>query len=265
MIAETPQIDEPIASRLINFGGSPNARPSTVINTIGRSQLERDAHQADAAQLDDVAEQEPDAEQDDAGLQPELVGVDAGAEDFGHADGVRHDQPEHDRPQHVFDVRQRQLREPGRTRRSTARSPCRPADDGEQQRAGHELRPRRRRTRAAGPARHGRHRVHHGMPATSPVLTRRTASAAASTAHQSREIRHGPPQFPLVQHKRPQKRLLRPTMNCDSSRLGTFDRTFTGAAHRGASTPTTAAATGERHGASWLATAYGVNSGSVRH
>src|SRR5438067_13200000 len=34
MIADTPQIDEPMASRLINFDGSLNARPSAVMMTI---------------------------------------------------------------------------------------------------------------------------------------------------------------------------------------------------------------------------------------
>src|SRR4249920_2573368 len=34
MIADTPQIDDPIASKLISFGDSLNARPSAVINTI---------------------------------------------------------------------------------------------------------------------------------------------------------------------------------------------------------------------------------------
>ncbi len=33
-MAETPQIDAPIASRLVNFGGSRNARPSAVMTAI---------------------------------------------------------------------------------------------------------------------------------------------------------------------------------------------------------------------------------------
>ena len=34
MIADTPQIEDPIASRLTSFGDKPNARPSAVISTI---------------------------------------------------------------------------------------------------------------------------------------------------------------------------------------------------------------------------------------
>ncbi|OLD21197.1 MAG: hypothetical protein AUJ01_02635 [Acidobacteria bacterium 13_1_40CM_3_65_5] len=34
MMAETPQIDDPMASRLINFGGNLNARPSAVMMAI---------------------------------------------------------------------------------------------------------------------------------------------------------------------------------------------------------------------------------------
>ena len=109
MIADTPQTDAPIDSRLVSFGDSLNQRPSAVITHDRQGQFEDDADEADAAELDDVAEQEAHAEQHDAGLQPELVGVDAGAEDLRHADRVRHDQAEDDRPQHVFDVGQRQL------------------------------------------------------------------------------------------------------------------------------------------------------------
>src|SRR6267378_6055292 len=34
MMADTPQIDDPIDSRLISFGDNPNARPSAVISAI---------------------------------------------------------------------------------------------------------------------------------------------------------------------------------------------------------------------------------------
>jgi hypothetical protein len=33
MMAETPQIDEPMASREVSFGVSPKARPSAVMNS----------------------------------------------------------------------------------------------------------------------------------------------------------------------------------------------------------------------------------------
>ena len=109
MIADTPQIDEPIDSRLMSFGDSPNARPSAVISDDRRRQLDRHAREAHAAQLDDVAEHEADAEQHDAGLEPELVGVHAGAKDRRDADRVGDHQAEDDRPEHVFDVGQRQV------------------------------------------------------------------------------------------------------------------------------------------------------------
>ena len=114
MIADTPQIDEPIASRLVSFGESLNVRPSQVISTIDNGQLERDRHQADAAELEHVAEQEAHAEQDDAELEEEFVGGDAGLEDLRHADGVGDDQSDDDRPQHIFDVRQRKMIAPCR-------------------------------------------------------------------------------------------------------------------------------------------------------
>ena len=39
MIAETPQIDVPIGSRLVIFGGNPNRRPSQVISAIDTARL----------------------------------------------------------------------------------------------------------------------------------------------------------------------------------------------------------------------------------
>ncbi len=68
----------------------------------GQRQFEGDTREAHASQLDDVAQHEPHAQQDDADFQPELVGVDARAKDRGDAGGVRHDQAEDDGPQDVL-------------------------------------------------------------------------------------------------------------------------------------------------------------------
>jgi hypothetical protein len=72
----------------------------------GHRHVDDDQQDAEAAELGQVAQQEPGAEQHDPDLQPELVGGDARPEDRGHADRVADDQAEHDRPQDVLDVRQ---------------------------------------------------------------------------------------------------------------------------------------------------------------
>ena len=64
-------------------------------------ELERDQNQAQAAELEDVAEHEPHAEQRDADLQEQLVGVDAGREDAEpakHAEDIAHDEADQRSP-----------------------------------------------------------------------------------------------------------------------------------------------------------------------
>ena len=71
----------------------------------GQGHVHQDLHQRDAAELDHVTENEPHAQGHDPDLQPELIGLDAGAKDAVQADGVGDEQAEDDRPQHVLDVR----------------------------------------------------------------------------------------------------------------------------------------------------------------
>ena len=59
--------------------------------------------------MQDVAEDEARAQQDDAGLQPELVGGYAGLKDLRQADGIRDEHANQDCPKHVFDVGQDQV------------------------------------------------------------------------------------------------------------------------------------------------------------
>ena len=108
-MAETPQIDEPTASRLVSLGDSLKTVAEPGHQHDRNREFERHRDQADAAELEHVAEQEAHAEQHDAELEEEFVSGDAGLEDLRHADGVGDDQTDDDRPQHVFDIRQREV------------------------------------------------------------------------------------------------------------------------------------------------------------
>ena len=102
----------------------------------GHGHVDDDQLEAEAAELGQVAEQEPRAEQHDPDLQPELVGGDPRPEDRGHPHGVADDQTEHDRPQDVLDVGQPRA---GRGRDRTQARLGEGADDAdgqEQQQAG---------------------------------------------------------------------------------------------------------------------------------
>jgi hypothetical protein len=68
--------------------------------------VDQDQPEAEPIELDEVAEQEPGAEQHDPGLQPELVGGHPWAEHRGHADRVADEQSEDDCPEHELDVGQ---------------------------------------------------------------------------------------------------------------------------------------------------------------
>src|ERR1700722_2652478 len=59
--------------------------------------------------MEDVAEQEARAEQNDARFEPELVGGDAGREDARNADGVGNDEADDDGPEHEFNVGERSV------------------------------------------------------------------------------------------------------------------------------------------------------------
>src|SRR5271156_2946427 len=71
----------------------------------GQRHIDQDLHQRDTAQLDHIAENETYAKSDNPDLQPEFIGLDAGAEDPVQANGVGDEQAEDDRPQHVLDIR----------------------------------------------------------------------------------------------------------------------------------------------------------------
>jgi len=71
----------------------------------GQRHVDQDLHQRDTAQLDHIAEHETHAKSDNPDLQPEFIGLDAGAENSVQANGVGDEQAEDDRPQYVLDVR----------------------------------------------------------------------------------------------------------------------------------------------------------------
>src|SRR5262249_27613487 len=134
-------------------------------------------------------EQEPDAQQNDARFQPELVSLDTGIEQPRHADRVRDQQSERDRPQHVFDVRQRQRMGAAVAGNRLLRELAGVADD-EQQRDARNDRQRASKGGALGSVGHqygGIRGGHHAPPSITPSFTRATASSASSTASQSRE------------------------------------------------------------------------------
>ena len=83
MIADTPQIDEPTASRAVSLGVSRKRRPMKHHHRDRQDHFDRHQPQAQAAELRHVAQQEPHAQQHDAQLQPEFVGLDARRENLG--------------------------------------------------------------------------------------------------------------------------------------------------------------------------------------
>ena len=70
----------------------------------GESDGDEDEDEGDPAELEDVSEDEACAEQNDSGLEPELVCGDAGAEDAGETDGVGDESAEEDGPEDVLDI-----------------------------------------------------------------------------------------------------------------------------------------------------------------
>ena len=70
------------------------------------SDLDGDEHEADAAELKDVAEKEARSEKDDSGFEPEFVGGEAGFESGGNAGCVGYHEAEEDGPENVLDIRE---------------------------------------------------------------------------------------------------------------------------------------------------------------
>jgi len=67
-------------------------------------QLDGDEDERHAADVKDVSEDELGTDEDDAELEPKLIGGYAGAEDFGDFKKVRDDEAEDDGPEDVLDV-----------------------------------------------------------------------------------------------------------------------------------------------------------------
>src|ERR1700722_16153897 len=72
-------------------------------------QFDKDKDEADAAQAKDVAKNKARAEQDDSGLEPELVGGHAGAENLRHAHGIGDNETDHNGPEHIFNIGQNKM------------------------------------------------------------------------------------------------------------------------------------------------------------
>ncbi len=69
-------------------------------------ELDGDEDEREAAEVEEVAEHELCADENDAEFEPELVGGEAGAEECGEADGVADGEAEQDGPEHVLDLRE---------------------------------------------------------------------------------------------------------------------------------------------------------------
>ena len=106
MMAVTPQMLEPMASREVSLGGSLKMRPSRCITREREDEFDGDEGEGEAADVEDVLEEELCADEDDAEFEPELVGGDAGAEDGGYAEDVADGEAEDDGPEDVLEVRE---------------------------------------------------------------------------------------------------------------------------------------------------------------
>ena len=103
-MAVTPQMELPMARRLVSLGGSLKMRQRH--HRERQDKLDGDEAEAHAADAEDVAEDELGGDEDDAELEPEFIGGDAGAEDAGEGEGVREDEAEDDGPEDVLDARE---------------------------------------------------------------------------------------------------------------------------------------------------------------
>ncbi len=104
-MAETPQMEVPMASSEPSLPDNPNRQAADENDRAGQGHVHHDLHQRDAAEFDDIAENETHSERDNPDLQPEFVRLDTSAEDAVQADGVGDDKADDNRPQHILDVR----------------------------------------------------------------------------------------------------------------------------------------------------------------
>ena len=79
MMADTPQTDEPTASKRRQLRREFEKSADEDHHRDRKNNLDRHQPQAQAAELGHVAQQKPRAQQHDAELQPEFVGLDTGA------------------------------------------------------------------------------------------------------------------------------------------------------------------------------------------
>ena len=74
-----------------------------------QGKLDEDEDEGDAAEVEDIAEDETRTEKDDSGLEPKVVGGDSSAEDSRQAEGIGDEDADEDRPEDVLDVGQDQV------------------------------------------------------------------------------------------------------------------------------------------------------------
>ena len=104
MMAVTPQTLEPMASRVVSLGPRLKMRPSQVMTSGERTKAMTTKMREMPPSLRTSPRMNRAPSEDDADLEPELVGGYAGAEDARDADGVGDDDAEEDRPEDVLDV-----------------------------------------------------------------------------------------------------------------------------------------------------------------
>jgi hypothetical protein len=75
----------------------------------GKGDLDEDEREGYAAEFGDVSEDEPRSEQDDASLEPELIGGHAATEDCRDANGIGDGEADEDSPEDVLDVGKDQM------------------------------------------------------------------------------------------------------------------------------------------------------------
>jgi hypothetical protein len=107
----------------------------------GKSDLDEDEGKRYAAQACDVAQDEPCTEQDDAGLQPEIVGGDSAPEERGDADRIGDDETNQNGPQNIFDIGQYQVVGFAVARNELLNELAAVTDRGKQEQSRHEAKP----------------------------------------------------------------------------------------------------------------------------
>ncbi len=163
----------------------------------GASDLDGHQDEADSTELENVAQKKSRAEQDDARLEPELVGGHAAAEDFRNADRVGDNQAEDDGPQDVFDTGKRPVMGLRVGADVLLQQFARVADGGEQNHTGDNAQKSQHRLnrpdlRDRDDIRHDSsspfsESSHQGTCLKTPTRTNRAARKATSTAQASRD------------------------------------------------------------------------------